>query len=277
MITSWTATTLCVLGTQGRYPLTPLVCSKNFPSINLCSNLLMFLSLILMMTVKPKMENFFSLKVSVLYLASTLLGIFLLVISQTSLWSWLIGKLLLPASSWAVPSRWTSILHTAVVSCCTSPLTHSVVAPLVWSSPVECLHLSTTSWILRDNFCRIILPQCLGLQRTENKFRQAGHFFTLYRNQVHKHKLHVLVCKHNVKPEPWQWLYSERSHHVCEHSLLLSRLSYTWASARPGKGVFVLLCNADVVQTSSSFLIISDAFLTKSAWTKRHNRLCHLL
>ena len=98
--------------------------------------------------------------------------------------------------------------------------------------------------------------------------------FTVINSQT---QICVLVCKHNVKSELWQGLYSERSHHVCEHLLHLSRLSSTWVSARPGTGFFVLLPNADVVQTSLSFLIIFDAFLTISAWIKRHKRLCHLL
>ena len=107
------------------------------------------------------------------------------------------------------------------MSCRTSQLTHSVVASLVRSSPVECLLLGSTSWTAREKLLRIVFLQLLGRPHIENKLLHAGQCFTLCLKQVHRHKLRVLVCKHNAKPKPWQWLYSDSSHHVCEHPLQL--------------------------------------------------------
>ena len=119
-------------------------------------------------------------------------------------------------------SQWESILPSPAVSSCTSHSNHSVVASLVWTSPVEFLHLNNTSWTaLRETPSHFLVSASWASPHTQNKLLQAGLCFTLCPKQVHKHKLRVLVCKHNAEPESWQWLYSERSHHVCEHPLQL--------------------------------------------------------
>ena len=92
---------------------------------------------------------------------------------------------------------------------------------LAISSSVECLQLSSTSWTALRETPSHCLASASWASHTEKKFLQAGRCFTLCLKQFHKHKLRVLVCKHYAEPEPWQWLYSERSHHVCEHPLQL--------------------------------------------------------
>ena len=173
----------------------------------------------------------------------------------TKYWSLLREELLLPTSSWEVLSQWGNILPPPAMSCCTSQLTHSVV---------NCLEL------LWEKLLRIVLPQFLERPHTENKFLQAGQCFTLCLKQFHKHKLRVLVCKHSADPEPWQWLYSERSHHVCEHPLQLLfclDLCHSW---------YWSLC--DLRQcTHIAYIIEFPQWLWCIPDHIRLIRLCHLL
>ena len=119
------------------------------------------------------------------------------------------------------------------MSFCTSQLTHSVLASLVLSSPVEFLHLIRTLWTAlreRERLFRIVLSRFLGRPYNETKLLWAGLCFTICLNQVNKHKLCVLVCKHNAELEPCQWLYCERTHHVIERTVQLLFCFDIWLS-----------------------------------------------
>ena len=117
-------------------------------------------------------------------------------------------------------------------------------SPSFWSfvssscPPMKKLSRSSESTKSKNLFC-IVLPQLLGCPHSENKFFQAGLCSTICLKHVHRHKLLVLICKHNAEPDTRQWLYSEKSHHACEHLLELLvylGLFHSW---------YMILCDLD--------------------------------
>ena len=120
-----------------------------------------------------------------------------------------------PTSSWEVLSQWANMLPSPAVSCCTSQLTHSVVASLVWSSLVECLHLGSMSLTaLRETPSHCLASASWASPHWEQTASAASASLFALRTSTNTN--FVLVCKHNAKPDPWQWVFSESSHHVCE-------------------------------------------------------------
>ena len=274
MITSRIATTLRVMGTYTRFPITPSVEPTKLLFSALGSSLLTSLSLFFMKTLQPKIDNLLFDSLGFIPRISSTGHFSSRLTTKFPIRSLLRGELLLPTLSWENPSQWASILPSPAVSSCTYQLINSVVASLVRSSPVECLHLSSTSWtVLRESpsHCLVSLS---WVSHTENKLLLAGQCFTLCLKQVHKLKICELVCKHKAGPEPWQWLYFESS---ITYVNTLSSFSSASVSATLGTGVFVILANAHTMHTSLISPTVFGAFLTTSAWFKLPNRLCHFL
>ena len=155
------------------------------------------------------------------------------------------------------------------MSCCTSQLTHSIVASLVWSSPVECLHLNSTSWTaLIEN-----LSHCLVSTLKTNFFSLASASLFALSNSTNANFVYWSAnTMQNRNPDKDSTLKGPIT-----SVNTLSSFSYAWVSATLGTGVFVILANAHTLHKSSSSPTVSGAFLTTSAWSKWPNRLCHFL
>ena len=143
--------------------------------------------------------------------------------------------------------------------CPVSPqLTRSVVAFVVWSSPVECLHQSSTSRTALRKTPLHCLASASWLSHTENKLLQSGQCFTLCLKQVHNHKLRVLVCEHNENPD----IDSTLKCPITSVNTLFS--SSACVPAAIVIGTFVILGNAHTFHNSLSSPTVSDAFLATS-------------
>ena len=224
------------------------------------------LSLFLMKTVQPKIDNLifdslgFILRISSAgHFSSRLTAKFVILVAWRITTPHHLGK------SW-VNDPVACHLH----QCPVAPLSQLILLLRLWYGfpSAECLRLSSTSWTaLSETPSHCLASASWTSPKRQNFFRLSSASLLALRKTT-KTKVCVVVCKQNAEPEPWQWLYSERSHHVWTHS----PASLLLGSVTLGTGVCDL-GQCALIAYITEFPRFPDAFLTTWAWFKWPNSL----